>query len=275
MRLSIAMAGLSAALTAGATQAATVITMSQGVEGQAKTQTIVLEGDKLRMSTPQGGMLFRADMGKVLIIDDKRRTYMEMSPETIQKARAGMDKAMAQMQQRLAAMPEAQRKQIEAMMASRGMPGAGQQTPAAAPQITYQRSGDPRKVGSWNCVPFTMLVNGKPESELCIAKLSDIGLTRDDLKAFVSLSTVMSKQMAGMGGQGGSPMAGADYESLTKMVGFEGYPVQTTHTSPTGQKEFESTLQSIEHKDAPAGIFDIPAGYTKREMGGPMAGGGE
>jgi hypothetical protein len=36
-----------------------------------------------------------------------------------------------------------------------------------------------------------------------------------------------------------------------------------------GGREFKTTIQSVEHKDAPAGSFDIPAGYGKHAMGGP------
>jgi len=62
-------------------------------------------------------------------------------------------------------------------------------------------------------------------------------------------------------------MASADFDSLKKAVGYDGFPIQTTQASPGGQGQFVSTLQSVEHKDAPAGTFDIPAGYTKRDMG--------
>jgi hypothetical protein len=273
MRALLATAGIAAVLSTGGAEAATVITMSQsGDATSGKTQTMYLESDRLRIETKDGGMIYRGDMNKAFVIDDKRHSYIEMSPESMQKLSARMNDAMAKMQQRLAAMPEAQRKQMEAMMASHGMPGMGK-APAGPPQITYKKTGDAKKVGNWSCVPYTMIMDGDVESNMCIAKLSDVGLTRDDLKPFIGLSNLMGKSMSQMGRQNTSPMAGTDLDTMTKAIGFEGFPVQTT--SAGGPGGYSTTVQSVDHKDAPAGVFDLPAGYTKREMGGPAQGGGE
>jgi hypothetical protein len=269
MRASIVAAGVLAVLCAQGAKAATVITMSHGDDGDAKPQTMILDSDRLRLETPRGGMIYRGDLKKVFVIEDKAHSYMELSPDSMQKMKGQMDQAMARMQQQMASMPEAQRKQIEAMMASRGMPGIGQA--AAAPQVTYQRTGPVRKVGTWACTPVSSVVNGNMKSDLCVARLSDAGLTRDDLKPLISLSTFMGTQLAQMGGQA-SPMASTDFDSLTKAVGFEGFPVQTVYHLDNGQHDHETTVQSVEHKDVPADTFDIPAGYTKREMGGPHGG---
>ncbi len=272
MRALLATAGITAVLSTGGAEAATVITMSQGGDAtEGKTQTMYLESDRLRIETKDGGLIYRGDMNKAFVIDDKRHSYIEMSPESMQKLSARMNDAMAKMQERLAAMPEAQRKQFEAMMASRGMPGMDKAP--AAPQITYKKNGDAKKVGSWSCVPYTMIMNGDAESNMCIAKLSDIGLTRDDLKPFIGLSNLMGKSMSQMGRQNTSPMAGTDLDTMTKAIGFEGFPVQTTSTGGPGG--YSMTVQSVDHKDAPAGTFDVPTGYTKRDMGSPAEGGGK
>lgn len=266
MRASIVATGLMAVFCAGGATAATVITSTQGGgAADGKTQTIILEADKMRMSSDRGGMLYRADTGKMIMINDKTRSYMEFSPDSIQKMRAGMQ---AQMQQRLAGMPEAQRKKIEAMMAAHGAPGMAGPTPETPRVVAYQRSGDARKVGQWSCTPYTQLVNGKPESDLCVVKMSEVGLTRDDLKGLINLSKTMSQQLAG--GQGPAA-ASADFEALTKAAGYDAFPVQTTH-HVGGQMEIESTVLSVEHKDVPAGTFEIPAGYTKHDMMNRMGG---
>jgi hypothetical protein len=262
----VALAPLTMTLAGGA-HAATVITLSQAAEGDTDTQTMSLEPDRLRISSADGDMIYRGDQGKVFVLDNETHSYMEMSPATMQAMKARMDQAMARMKQQMASMPEAQRKQMEAMMAQRGMPLPGQE-PAAAAQISYEKSGDVRKVGKWNCTPYRAMANGKPQADLCIAKLEDLGLTRDDLKGLISLSGFMGKQMAQMGAQT-PPMASADFDSMKKAIGYDGFPIQTKQAAPGGQGQFESTLQSVEHKDVPAGTFDLPAGYAKRDMGAP------
>ncbi|MDB5393982.1 MAG: hypothetical protein JWM91_1488 [Rhodospirillales bacterium] len=256
-------------MSAGSARAATVITMSQAAAGDTATQTMYLDADNVRISSPDGDMIYRGDQGKVFTTDKAQHSYMEMSPETMQAMKARMDQAMARMRQQMASMPEAQRKQVEAMMAPGGMPG---QQPSGAPQISYEKSGDARKIGKWDCTSYRVVVNGKPQADLCVAKLEDLGLTRDDLKPLSSLSAFMSKQRS----QIGAPppqMASADFDALKQAIGYDGFPVQTKQVSPTGQGQFESTLQSVEHKEIPAGNFDVPAGYTRREMSVPKSNG--
>ena len=181
--------------------------------------------------------------------------------------RARMAGAMARMQQQLQSMPPEQRKRIEAMMAQRGGPMAGGQPP----KISYEKAGGSKTVGQWSCTPYKMMVNGTARSEMCIAKLSYVGLTRDDIKAFVSLGTFMRQGMAG-GPGGGRPPAGVyDFDSMSKAIGFDGIPVETSSVSPDGTVEFENKLKSVEHTAIPAATFELPAGYTKQEM--PMMGG--
>jgi hypothetical protein len=259
-----------ALISAGGAHAATVITLSLAADGDTDTQTMTLDSDKLRISSADGDMIYRGDQGKVLILDNEQHSYMEMSPETMQAMKARMDQAMARMKQQMASMPEAQRKQMEAMMAQRGVPLPGQK-PSAPPQLSYEKAGEARKVGKWGCAPYKAMADGKPQADLCVAKLEDLGLTRDDLKPMISLSGFMGKQMSQMGA-GSPPMATADFDSLKKAVGYDGFPVQTSQMSPAGQGKFVSTVQSVEHKDVPAGTFDIPAGYTKRDMGAPGKG---
>ena len=115
-------------------------------------------------------------------------------------------------------------------------------------------------------------MNGGPASDFCMAKLSDLGLSRDDLKSFVAFGTFMS-QMGGTGTQR-SPMATIDFDAMKKQIGFDGFPVRTSHSSPDGSHNVETTLKSIQHQDPPAGTFDLPAGYTRQDMGPGMGGPG-
>ncbi len=268
MRAILATTTILALMSIGGAHAATVITMSQAMGGDKDTQTMSLEGDRLRISSSDGDMIYRGDQGKVIMVDNETHSYTEMSPDTMKAMKARMDDAMARMKQQMAAMPEAQRKQMEAVMAQRGMPMPGQ-APTATPQMTYEKSGEPRKVGQWNCTPFKAMANGQPQADLCIAKLEDLGLTRDDLKALVSMSSFMGKQMSEMGMP--TPPMAADFDSLKKAIGYDGFPIQTRQTAPGGEGQFETTLQSIEHKDVPPATFDLPAGYKKRDMGAPGA----
>ncbi len=270
MRAIILAGGFFAAAAGGGATAGTVITLDQSINGgPARQQTIDLAGDKVRMTSPENQMIFRGDQNKVWIVRPEDKAYVELTPESMSQMKAQMDQAMARMQQQMASMPPEQRKQMEAMMASRGMaPSAS----AAPPQITYEKAGEPGKLGDFTCTPFHVTMAGGPSSEFCIASLSDLGLTRDDLKPFIGFGKFMS-QMGGVGAQR-SPMAQLDFDAIKKQIGFDGFPVRTTFNAPDGKHVVQTTLKSIKHEDPPAGAFDLPAGYTREDMGPGMGGPG-
>src|SRR5579859_337220 len=262
MRAIVLVGSFFIAAAGGSAMAGTVITLDQSVNGgPAMQQTIDLAGEKVRMDSPENQMIYRGDQNKVWIVRPEDKAYIELTPESMGQMKAQMDQAMARMQQQMASMPPEQRKQMEAMLASRGMaPSAS----AAAPQVTYEKAGEPGKLGDFTCTPFHVTVAGGPSSEFCIASLSDLGLTRDDLKPFIGFGKFMS-QMGGVGAQR-SPMAQLDFDAIKKQIGFDGFPVRTTLNAPDGKHVVQTTLKSIKHEDPPAGAFDLPAGYSREDM---------
>lgn len=261
--LTMAAAAALSSLVAATALAGTVITLkTSGGPNERETNTISLEADRVRMNSAHGEIIYRADLHKVWMIDNGDRTYRELTPESMQQMRTVMAGALAQ-------MPPEQRQRIEAMMAQRGMgpPGTGAAQPG---QVSWTKSGDSKTVGQWSCTPYKMTINGVAESDMCIAKLSDVGLTRDDLKAFISFGSFMQQGMPGPAGQ--RPAGLFDFDAMSKSIGFDGVPVETTRTLSDGKEEVVGTLQSVEHKSIPGDIFEPPAGYTKQEM--PMMGPG-
>jgi hypothetical protein len=247
----------------GAASAATVIALDEAVnDAAAQPRTMVLDTDRMRMSFATSDIIFRGDLGKVWILLSKDHSYIELTAAGMAEMSARMDQAMAKMKEKLALVPDAQRKQIEAMMASR----MGQGAPSAAPQVAYEKAGDSRTVGDWSCEPYRIVVAGKASSEVCVAKLSDLGLSRDDLAAFTAFGAFMAKMTAAIGAMR-SPMAALNFDSMTKAIGFEGFPVQSVSKFGDGGRQVVVTLKSIQHQDPPAGAFDLPAGYTKHEFG--------
>jgi hypothetical protein len=265
MRAAVLAGGLLAVMSGGA-WAGTVITLDQSVTGEpAQQQTIELAADRLKMTSPENQMIYRGDQNKVWMIRPEDKAYVELTPESMSQMKTQMDQAMAQMQQQMASLPPEQRKRMEAMMASRGMgPSAG----ATPPQVHYEKAGDPKKVGGYSCTPYHVTMPGGPESEFCMAPLSDLGLTRDDLKSFINFGKFMS-QMGGVGAQR-SPMAQFDVDSVKQQIGFDGFPVQTTFNAPDGRHTIQTTLMSIKHEEPPPATFDLPAGYTREDMGPGM-----
>jgi len=243
-------------LTAGTARAGVVITAESESSGEKPhTDTIYLESDRLRQNAGRSmEMIYRADLKKVWMLHDADHTYREMDPETMQAMRTQMEAAMAKMRERMQSMPEAQRKQMEGMMANADAP--------APKPVTYQQAGTARKVGQWTCTPYRVIGTHADREELCVARMSEVGLKRDDLKAFESLGTFM-QQMMPTGRAAARPVA-LDVEGLSKAAGYDAVPIQMSQVGDDGKVEFQTTVQKVEHKTIAANLFEVPAGYTKQ-----------
>ncbi len=264
-KIVLGLMGAACALAAGRACADTVIAMEQTVnDAPAKPMTMYLAEDRMRMSLDKMDFIYRGDLGKVWVLQPAEHSYFEVTPASMGDMADKVSQLRAQMKSKLAALPEAQRKQIEDMMAKNGLNQDGSAAPAPAPQISYEKAGDARKVGDWNCLPYKILTQSKISSELCVARLADLGLAKDDLKAFVSFNAFMQKLRSAMGAVR-QPGISIDFDGLTKATGFEGFPVQTTTTLASG-KTMVGTVKSIAHQDAPAGAFEIPSGFSKRDF---------
>jgi hypothetical protein len=241
---------------------------------QADPMTVYIEADRLKVVTPQNIVIFRGDLNRMWVIDPQRMSYMEMTPETMQAmggqmagASAQLGAAQAQLQARLAQMPPEQRAMMEQMMAGRGLggpPGAGA-APAGPPQIAFSKAGGSKTVAGWNCDLYRKTVNGQQDEELCITRAGTAGLNAADFAVMDKLSAFIAPVMA-------SPMVPkSDYMSwndMNKAIGFQGMPLDTT-TYVQGRPNIQQTVNKVERTTIAANTFDLPAGFTKRDMGPP------
>lgn len=267
-QLACFLATAASCVVAGAAHAGVEVTMTMegGAGGGGEHMVLDLDADRLNQATGQLDIIYRADLAKAWIVDNRRHDYREMTPESMQQQHAQMEEAMQRMKQQMQSLPPEQRQRIEAMLAQRGM--ASDAPPPQPP--TYTKSGPDKTVGKWTCTPYRMSYNGDDRQEICVAKLSDLGLTEDDLKAYVSFAAFMRQMMATSMGPGRAAM-GFDFDGMTKAVGFPAFPVQWTHFDTDGKAEMTSTTTSIERKAIAADKYELPAGYIKQEQPRPPA----
>jgi hypothetical protein len=262
--LSLSVAVLGMALNNSAF-AAVQITSQAVTDGKTSQHTIYVTPERAKFDMDRIAIIVRNDTGKMLNLMKDRREYMEIDPKQIG---ARIADAQAQMQQRLQSMPEAQRKQIEAMMAQHGVPAPG--TPAAGAaasepaKTSYEKSGQTKTVGSWSCQVFHQKRNGELAADLCIAPAAAVGLTKDDLAAFHTIAETMGKMLPAGANRDNAMM---DFDAMTRQIGFVGMPVETV-TYLAGKVLTTSTVKSVDHAPLGSDVFEVPAGYTKRDMPG-------
>jgi hypothetical protein len=241
---------------------------------QANTSTVYIDSDRLKVVSPDNIAIFRGDLNRVWVIDPQKRTYTEMTAETMQQmggqiagASAQMAGAMAQMQAQLAQLPPEQRAQMEAMMAGRGGLGGlagGRGAAPAAPQVSFTKVGGSKTVAGWACDQYRKTVNGQQEEDLCIAPITAAGFSAADFQVFERFSTFMAPIIS-------SPMVPKNdlmnWSDMNKAIGFQGVPLDTV-TYAAGKPERQMTVNKVERTAVPASTYELPAGLTKQDMGG-------
>jgi hypothetical protein len=131
-------------------------------------------------------------------------------------------------------------------------------------EIHYEKAGPARTVGTWTCIPYRVTVNGVAHEELCLVRMSEAGLKRDDLRAFASLSSFV--QEAAPPGQNKARTAAYDFDAMSKAVGFEAFPIESTSYASDGKVIGRTTVKTVERKTIAADTFEIPKGFDKKDM---------
>jgi hypothetical protein len=235
---------------------------------QASQMTISVESDRLKVVSPEATVIYRGDLNRLWIVNAARQTYMEMTPETIQRMssqmagmQAQLGAAQAQLQAQLAQMPPEQRAMMQQMLAGRGLGGPAA-APAGPPQIAYAKAGGSKTVAGFNCDLYRMTSNGQPEQDLCIAPLGSAGLGPADFQ-------VMEKFAAFVAPLASSPMAPKNaymnWNEMNRAIGFAGVPLDTI-IYVQGRPSIEQGVTKIDRKAVSAAEFELPAGLTKQDM---------
>src|SRR5262249_48553672 len=133
-------------------------------------------------------VIFDGNRQAMMMIDDAKKTYTEITKEDL-------DRMAAQLQGMMANVPPEQRAQIEAMMrgrGGRGMPG----------MPTFKKTGTD-KVGKWTCDKYEGYEGDRKTSEVCTVAPSALGLTEGDFavtkdfaKFFSGLGSMMPQRQS-------------------------------------------------------------------------------
>jgi hypothetical protein len=219
------------------------------------TNQIQIEKSRMRADVQANGgkqtMVFDGVRQVMLMINDEKKTYSEITKADIDKLGAQMSDAMAQMQASMAKLPPEQRAQMEKMMAGR-MGGAG--AAATATKTEYKKMGSD-KVGKWTCDKWEGSQNGQKTVELCTVDpaalgfaLADFDVTRDMQAFFAKLVPQGSENMFRIG--------------KMEEQGFSGVPVRRV---TFGARPSTSEMQEVTRQNFPDAMFAAPAGYAKED----------
>jgi len=237
---------------------------SQGTESK---QQIVMQANQMKtlMLNPEG----KPEMAFVLDLNNETVTqvnYREGSyttakvQEYAQMIQVAMKNATSAMDNALKDLPPEQREMMEKMMRSR-MPQADKKSEACVePRIELRKTGQQATIAGHPSISYEVLADGKPESEMWIAK--NITAWKElDPKKLERLMTELAVAAPGCGTTQ-SRQAGFGKDNAWKLAN-EGYAVKTVDRSGSG-----TTVEVInaEARSLPASEFRPPAGFTRKEL---------
>jgi Domain of unknown function (DUF4412) len=262
------LAGIAALLLSAGARAAVTIVSQRGTSPPA---TMSIDGLHMRMDNPARNekvsvVLIDAGTKRLVIIDERNKTYMEITPEDRQRIRDQAEAMRAQMGERMKNMPPEQRKKMEqAMGPLGGAPGARKPH-----DWKFEPMGSKRTVNGFACEMYRISDAGKVKDEVCVSPWSAGLVKREDFAGLAKFGEEMSEEM----GQGAAESRdGGLFMRLDKAPGI---PISRTSIQADGTRREEEQVQSIKRGSLPASLFVVPAGFTKKEspLGARMAPGG-
>jgi Domain of unknown function (DUF4412) len=251
-------------LTAAPATAASGVLIAQKVTNGSTTTTTQSQIEPTRMRSEiasstgrKQAVVFDGAAQVMRMIDDDGKTYTEMSKTDLDQMRGQMDGAMAQMQEQLKNMPPEQRARMEALMKGRG----AAMTAVAGPPTEYKKIGTD-KVGKWTCDKYEGMKSGEKVSEVCTVAPSALGFTPADFEVTRQLTEFFKSMM---------PQAAEGLFSIGSATpntnAFSGLPVRFV-SFRNGAVQTVSELTEASRQNFPDTLFQVPAGYQKREFPG-------
>jgi hypothetical protein len=254
---------------AGPARAGVTIVFQHGSSAPA---TMSIDGDKIRVESPQReakqtAFIIDAAARKMFVIDDRAKTYVEVTDEDVKRMRGQMSAMRAQLQERMAAMPPDQRQRMQEMMNNMGAPGAGAEPPKPVKHTyKFDATGQKKTVNGMACQMYKVSRDGKPHEEDCISPWSGSLLKKSDVEGLRKFSEEMMSSMGVADDRTNQAFDGIDQ--------YPGVPVSRVLIKDDGTRGEEDQVKSITRESIPASRFAVPAGYAKKDIAGAMGGPG-
>jgi len=213
-----------------------------------------VQGDK-----DDGRIIFRGDQDAMYMINDKKKEYSVFDREMPEKLGKKMDEMKAQMDEALAKMPESQRAMAEKLMKKNPAFQASE-----PPERKIVKTGEEQKIGRFDCTKYDVTEDGVKTQEIWATPWGSTGLKKEDFAAFEQLGAFMKDLTASLS----SMMSKLDLgnASLSRdLDAIDGVPIRTI-SYEDGKPRLQTTIDSIERKDAPEGIYDVNPDYKRKDL---------
>ena len=255
----------------GAAHAAVTIVVQHGT---SPPSTIYADGNRLRMDLnhetgapaakpgePRGTGFVVIDAGtrKMMMVNDRDKTYTELTEEDMKRAKAQMQGLRGQLAERMKNATPEQRARMEAMM---GPAGAAQLNDQKPHEWKFEALGEKKTINGFACQMYRGLLDGKPHEEDCISPWSAGLVKRSEFAGLEKFGESINQDLGIGPGAGGMPL----------FHQYPGFPISRVVLDAAGARGEEQQVKSIKPGALAPGLFAPPAGYTQRKPLEGMAG---
>lgn len=225
--------------------------------GKDSSTKLLVQSGKLRVErTEQGndGVMIYKDEA-VHVLNPKEKNYVLIDRAAIKQFADKVNPALKQMEEQLKNMSPEQRAMVEKMMGSR-LP---QQEAAPAEVVKTARKD---KIAGIACTYSEVRRNGAIEQELCLAPPSSLTGGQEMFDVARKMSALMEEMLSSLQSPTLRQSLGEQVQPYAKLDGFPVF----SRVYEGGKPSLETTLTSMRSETIAAGQFDIPAGYTRKDM---------
>lgn len=217
---------------------------------------IMIKGGKLRMDMGSGDwLLFDQNQAVLNFIDADRKSYTVFDQEMVEKLGGTIDRAKAEMDKALAQMPAAQREQMRRMMEStmKQMMGGEEKM-----NIEIRHTGKDDQVSGIRCKITEAWRGNERITQMCLADAGDLDIAPRDAAVFAGWAEHTQETMQKLAdhAQGMVPFE----PPAISQIG-DGLPVMTLD-----QNGHRSELSQHNNNGLDDDLFVIPANYERQSI---------
>jgi hypothetical protein len=236
-------------------------------QGEESKQQIAMQANQMKTlllnsdGKPTMGFILDLNNETVTQVNYGDRSYTTAKvQEYAQMIQGAMKKATSSMDEALKDLPPDKREMVEKMMRSRMPQASAKPEDCPEAKIEMRKTGQQATIAGYSALSYEVVADGKPESELWIAK--DITAWKElDPKKLEQLMTELTMAAPGCGpGQGRHSGFGKDQ---AWKFASEGYAVKTADRSG-GSNVVEVT--KAQTRVLPASEFQPPAEFASKSL---------
>jgi hypothetical protein len=226
--------------------------------GDTMTVSTWAQGGMMRVEMQPGEstMIFRDDT--IYAISHKDKSYVAMDRATMKRVAEQVNPALKMLQEQMKNMAPEQRAQMEKMLGAR-LPGTAEQ----AQQIKRTSRSD--KINGYSCTYVEVHEGGELIDELCIASSGTIKGSEELINAARLMSAAVQDMMSVMDAPWLKEMAQKQMQNFDALGGI---PVFSRNFAD-GKPRRETTLTRVSSESIAPAQFEVPAGYTRKDMMAP------